>query len=276
MTEAPLPPDELVSRYLDGDLPDELRAIVEGDPRLQADVAQMRSLREALRNVDPIDPARASAALTAALAAYDTAFGADAAPSSPVVVSLRAARWRRTLVWAGGVAAAGLVVVGGAALLDQGDSGSQVADEQVTTLPEQLAAEPSAAAEAFTADAPSTDPSGGADRSVAASEVPLEPTPPEELTSAPLAEPFPLPPPGRPVVLDDATMLEWFARSVEPTPVEDLDPADVACLDAGPDLLLSANATYAGVPATIFYDDVTGEAVAYEAATCEILARVAL
>jgi hypothetical protein len=281
MTEAHLPPDELASRYLDGDLPDELRALVDDDPRLLEVVARLRSAREALRDVDPIDPARGEAALAAAMAAYDAAFETRSARPSTVdhparVVSLRAARWRRSLTWAGGVAAAGLVVVGGAALVVGDDDRSPVADDQVTTVAGQpVTAEPSPAgvAEALTADTQGTD-APGDDRAVAASEVPLATASGDEPPAEQLDEPFPLPPAGSPVILDDPTTLQWFARWAEPVPVDDLDPADVPCLAVGPDLLLSANAIYAGVPAVVFADESTGEAIAYDADGCAVLARV--
>ena len=66
----PLDPDELASSYLDGELPDDQRALVEADPALMALVERHRQVREALaRPVEPLPAEQREAMLAAALAA---------------------------------------------------------------------------------------------------------------------------------------------------------------------------------------------------------------
>lgn len=268
MTEAHLPPDELVSRYFDDDVSAELRAVVEADPNLLAQVERVRSLREMLRDGDPLDPVRREAMLAAAVAAFDAELGdrSLAATRSAAVVSLRARRWRRALAWAGGVAAASVVAVGGSALLR--DEPTPVADKQATSLP---ATSPFAAAEPEGGSASDTV-SAGLAEAMASDSLSTE-APEARSDDVQGSEPFPMPPAGVSVVLDDQEMFEQFARSAEPVPLASLDPADVPCREVGTDLLLVAEAIYAGTTVTIFYDDVAGEAIAYEVDSCQVVAR---
>src|SRR4051812_21392925 len=76
----PLDPDELASSYLDGELPDDQRALVEADPGVMALVERHRQVRDALpQPVEPLPAEQREAMLAAALAALPAAADAGTA-----------------------------------------------------------------------------------------------------------------------------------------------------------------------------------------------------
>jgi hypothetical protein len=125
MTDAdPDHDDELVSAYLDGAATAAERARVEGDPRLQARLAELRAVAEAVGR--PVPSVGADAAIARALAAVG--------PVAPVV-SLDAERRRRQrlMVVVGSAAAAVVVaILALPALLQDDGSGDQTAAEIAT------------------------------------------------------------------------------------------------------------------------------------------------
>ena len=76
----PLDPDELASSYLDSELPDDQRAVVEADPGVMALVERHRQVRDALAQpVEPLPAEQREAMLAAALAALPTVADAGTA-----------------------------------------------------------------------------------------------------------------------------------------------------------------------------------------------------
>jgi hypothetical protein len=119
--------DELASRLLDGELPEEEAAAARRDPAVVARMDDLAAARSQVRDVPPLPAAAQAATLAAALDAFDddagTATGAQ-------VTAIGAARDRRRRVprWLGAAAAAVALVAGVAglaALAGQGSSGDQ-------------------------------------------------------------------------------------------------------------------------------------------------------
>jgi hypothetical protein len=100
--------DEIASAHLDGAATDEERARVHGDPGLQARVAALGAVRDALQEPIPVDPAARDAAIAAALAAFDAE---GATPEAASVATVRPIAARR------GLSPTALRVVGAAAVL---------------------------------------------------------------------------------------------------------------------------------------------------------------
>ena len=101
-------PELLASAYLDGDVTAEERARVEADPALLAQVEAMRSVREALRRVEPLADARASELIAHALTSRTAAPGRP-----PAILERPRPGWSRWLAAAAAVmaiGAAGVVV----------------------------------------------------------------------------------------------------------------------------------------------------------------------
>jgi hypothetical protein len=138
----------LASRYLDGDLPTDERALVEGDPELLAEVARMRAVRDALADVPAPSAANREASVAAALAAADR-------PIAPPVASLTDRRRARWLVPAA-AAIVGVAALGGLAAFLGGTGGDDVDDSASI----ELASETFAAADT---QADGDDAGGGED-----------------------------------------------------------------------------------------------------------------
>lgn len=126
MSDETLSPDhELASAYVDGQATAQERAQVEASPELLALVQTYRTMRTSLQAVPPPSAAVRDAALTAALATFDslgdveddspvaaTAPLAPVAPPRPNVVSLdRRRRWNHVLTAAAAVAIVGVAGV---------------------------------------------------------------------------------------------------------------------------------------------------------------------
>lgn len=152
--------DELVSAVLDGESNDAERAVVAGDPRLQARLEELRGVAAAVATPVAAPTERREAAIAAALAA-------PVAPVAPVV-DLGAARQRRRWGIVAGAAAAALVAIVAlaalvgdpgprttetAAVQDQADDSTDVpTDADGGHTDEMLADRPPAGAEAEAAD----------------------------------------------------------------------------------------------------------------------------
>ncbi len=150
--------DDLASAYLDGQLTEIEAARVESDPELLAQVAELRTVAEALdAEVSPVDETLKRRQLSAAMAAFDQLdlqagsadADADAAASGGSVVDLSERRAEATAARAEavrptgraglpnwlGVAAALLLVVGGIGFVAQvaGTGGDDAASDVVET-----------------------------------------------------------------------------------------------------------------------------------------------
>lgn len=107
----------LASVYADGVATPAERALAEADADVMAEVARIHELKSALADVEPAPDALRTAAIAAAMAAFDTATPAAApAASQPVVArSRRASAWGRTLSLA--AAAVAVLAVGTVAIV---------------------------------------------------------------------------------------------------------------------------------------------------------------
>lgn len=139
---------ELVNAYLDGEATVDERALVESDAELVAEVARMRSVRNALSDIELPSATVRESAIAAALAAFEerptvpaaTAASAprgDATAPTNIVPFERRRRMRR-LQGLGAAAAAVMIVAGGIAISRRDDGGSTAqrdADSAVESAP---------------------------------------------------------------------------------------------------------------------------------------------
>src|SRR3954469_21627487 len=115
---------ELASAYLDGELEADQRATVESDPDAMAMVESFARVRAELSTSQPVDDAGRSAAVAAALAAFearrnvidDPAAATVPTSGQAVVTPLHSRRARGYRVLAGVAAAAVVAIVGIAAI----------------------------------------------------------------------------------------------------------------------------------------------------------------
>lgn len=135
--DALLPDHELASAYLDGDLSEAGRALVQSTPRLAALVAAFAQVRAEVADVSPPDSDSLESALAASLSQYDTIFAttpsraagepsARVVPLVPRLISRR--RWVRPLL----VAAASVILLGvaGVTVLQSNDDHDESATVQ--------------------------------------------------------------------------------------------------------------------------------------------------
>lgn len=165
----------LANAYVDGAVTAEERARAEGDAVVMAEVERLRSVRDALRAVDPPDDARREQAIAAALASFtqprvtapaaspsglpvpgDRAALAFPAPAPAAnglpgtvapPVSLAGRRRRRWLEF-GAAAAAAIAVVGGGVALTRGGPDNSGDDAATASEDRTAEAAPSQAADA--------------------------------------------------------------------------------------------------------------------------------
>jgi hypothetical protein len=126
----------LASAYVDGALTSEERARAEADPDVMAAVARLHDLRGDLGDVEPADPARREAAISAALDVFD-GLAAKPTPVAPVTPL----HSRRRGGWLVSAAAAALVVVvaGGIIAVNNDNDGDDDAggDAAMATLSDE-------------------------------------------------------------------------------------------------------------------------------------------
>jgi hypothetical protein len=138
----PLPDDELVSAYLDGEATADERAVVEGRADLMARVDQFRLLADQVGDEpldNPTDDER-DLAIAAALASAgepdDSAHDQEAPPPPSDLDAARARRRSRPLVWLGAAAAVVLVLaVGGTVLRNRNNSAVVTGSAALSALP---------------------------------------------------------------------------------------------------------------------------------------------
>jgi len=247
----------LASAYLDDDVDDAARARAEGDPDVMAEVARLRALRTALRDVEVPDPDRRERALAAALAAFaDEPVVRTGAPPAPVPLPRRTRRWGGVLA----AAAALLVVVGGAVVVRTGGSsdGDDTSSEDVAL--EAPAATESDGGDDRTAAAPQVAQDEDAGDSAATSAA-AEATTGGSVAATELA--------GLDPTLTDIEELAEYARRASTS--ADAASGAPSCATAGTFLGL---ATYAGTPVEIVDDE--GLVSAVDIATCAVVAQVRL
>lgn len=127
----------LASAYLDDDVDSAARARAEADPEVMAEVARMRSARDAMRDVETPDPARREQALAAAMSTFVDRIPVGQGPRDRV----RASRSHRS--WWGGIAAAAaalVVIVAGAVVLRNMGGGDDSATSAIESPSDQLSA----------------------------------------------------------------------------------------------------------------------------------------
>lgn len=144
--DALLPDHELASAYLDGDLSEAERALVESTPHLAALAAAFTQLRTEIADVSAPGSEARESALAASLSQFDTLFAATSTPSaaqhSANVVPLSGRqvwrrRWTRPLL----VAAASLILLGvaGVTVLNNTDGHDDDQSASVQTASKDLA-----------------------------------------------------------------------------------------------------------------------------------------
>jgi hypothetical protein len=128
---------ELASRYVDGDLTADERALAEADPEVMAWAARFGPVRAALHEPVAVDDAGREAALAAALTAFDelgpseatrpvsitTAAGTVSSPRVDDLAAARARRNGRLAKWLGAAAAIVAVGVAGVTIAGNRDNG---------------------------------------------------------------------------------------------------------------------------------------------------------
>jgi hypothetical protein len=290
----------LASSYLDGDVTDDERARVLGDPDLLAEVDRLRAVRALLGDVEPPAISVREAQLATALDIWErlperertgarrdaTPVGVDAAAvagaasvTAPTPISGR--RRPTSTRWLTGAAAAMvLVLAGGVALQLRSESNDDSSSAGATLdAPESLAATERADDPADDALAP--------------------PSPALEETAADLDTGVSDPaPPGENAGLDqleNLTDLADFASAAVGAPIapegvpeatsapvdEQLSDAETALADAefplclGVDLVVGP-AVYGDIAVVVGIDESRNLAIAYRAATCGEVARVRL
>jgi hypothetical protein len=295
-------PTLLASAYLDGDVTDDERARVEGDPELLAEVDRLRSVRFLLGDVEAQAISVREAQLAMALDVWDrlpaaertgarrdaTPAGIDAAAvagaasvTAPTPINGR----RRTTStrWLTGAAAALVLVLAGGVALQLGTGGdddSASTDDAGSEATEALTATGPADAPAAVERAPAAD--GQASDVVAG-----------ELDTG-VGDP---PPPGEDVGLDQLRNLAYladFASAAVGAPrapdvpaatsaatEEELSQAETFLDETGFPLCLGVDlivgpAVYGDVPVVVGIDERRNVAIAYRAATCAEVARVRL
>ncbi|HWL41928.1 MAG TPA: hypothetical protein VNQ73_03210 [Ilumatobacter sp.] len=171
----------LASAYADGDVTADERAVAEADPEVMAEVARIRALGAALRDVTPAPAATREAMIAAALSEFGATDTVRAvAPSSGPRVHQQPSRWSRPLgLVAAAVAllAVGAVVVNGANLGGRDDDGDASTSAEVFT--DDAGADMGAGEMSREMDAPTMLSDDGSQPELAsgtiASDAPLEP-----------------------------------------------------------------------------------------------------
>ena len=159
---------ELVNAYLDGEATPDERALVESDAELLAEVARLRTVRNALSDVAPPSASARESAIAAALAVFDELPAAAAAPAAPAprsdataptnIVPFERRRRMRRIQGLSAAAVAVLIVAGGIAI-SQRDDGDSTAERDLDSAASAPASAPLAAGTTNDAVAgPSTTP----------------------------------------------------------------------------------------------------------------------
>jgi hypothetical protein len=272
------------SAYLDGELSADERARAEAEPAVTAMIAQLRSIRDLVREVEPLDDTRRDRLVAAALDAAGPAT-AEGRRSSVVPMPSRPTAGRWLGVAAAVVAVAGLGVVAVASLDGGRDDDSTASDAAATVAApapddaddgERLDAPAGATAltesEAMTEMPAETVPGGGADAPDSAATEASERTVPTLNDASPT--------PYR--VLSSPGDLAAFARDAAgqiaagSPPPEPLDCPDPSVTE------LVGRATYVSTPDGVAVDVVVGiargdvrgapTAVAIGTLTCDVVA----
>ncbi len=297
----------LASAYLDGDVTDDERALVDGDAELRAEVDRLRAVRALLADVEPPPISQREVQLATALEAWErlpeterTGVRRDATPSGIDAAAVAGAasvtaptpsniRRRSTSTrWLTGAAAAlVLVLAGGVALQlttngdDDSDASTDVTDADSDTL--------EAAGSRASGDDEADDPTAEAQAPTAEATQPSS----EELDTG-VADPPPPPDDGGLVQLRNLVDLSDFAAAALGAPVApDVPAATSAAGDTGPsdaesfldedplprclgvDTIVGP-AIYGDVAVVVGIDESRNLAIAYQAATCGEVARVRL
>ncbi|HZX56056.1 MAG TPA: hypothetical protein VFE86_15320 [Ilumatobacteraceae bacterium] len=249
---------EMASAYLDGELEADDSAVVESDPDAMAVVESFARVRAALNTAQPVDDDTRSAAVTAALAEFDTrrATSADA-----VVTPLRSRHARRVRVLSGVAAAAVVAIVGIAAINSSNDhddnsfSASVGSQQAAATTPQLKIAVDTASAGASGTAAPGA--ASAASIESAATSVP-EINSKEELQA--YAAGFE----------NAAATAPAAAATTAAAAIPNVaDNAQAACVT--PEQTMLGPIVYKGTPALVVRDDTTGTIEAINAADCAVL-----
>jgi hypothetical protein len=214
---------ELASAYLDGEVTDVERARVEGDRELLAVAERLREVRAALGDVPPAPPARVTAAIAAALSAFDEQHAIDAERDTHVV----ALAHRRRRRWTQGIAAAAAVavfVVGGFVIANRaGDDEPTTARQSETDRTEPIARQVGGSLDAATAPAVAAPAAAPTTVAVAAEDATAELEQADAAVSV-LSEAAAV----RPVISDPTQLAELVGSLGQPPPP--LDEVLAACL----------------------------------------------
>lgn len=264
----------LASAYLDGEVTAQERSRAESDPAVLAEVEVLRSVRQRLAGVDATadaDADRRDAVIAAALAAAPPAIQR---PPTPSLDARRRARWLTPVAAA---AAALVIVVGGVVVTRNSGSNDDSASLSATTAlgartaaDEEDAAGGDAAETTSAADQATTAP-GAATTAAAAETIPeattAEATEGTEASAAPTGEPS--------VVrsTDDLVALDTLQEFDGPPP----DARAPTCALGRFVTFAIYQPTDEAVPVSIevFALETTGELIAADPGTCEVLLRVA-
>jgi hypothetical protein len=261
--------DLLVRSYVDGELDATERATFEADPELVAEAGAQQQIRRLLREPLEVDAAQKERVIAAALAVFAT--GSAEAPAAPPPASLAARRRHR---WLTAAAAAVAVAFAGAVLV----LGQNRADDQPAAQNESAARDETATFGATDGSLTVQQDAGGATAAEAPATV-AAPEAAEEATAAGQAAPATL------TRLTSPDELATFAAgalanraATAATAAIGADATDAGAAGSRPcrdDVIAFAEVELAGEVRTVAVrvDSSTDEAIALDAATCEVVLR---